>query len=174
MTTTKSNNRNPLQSFQDYCRHFDIYHYADRETYKNINALWALIRKRIERLHLVFPNYETFIDYLTNTYNTVPNKYKFMYWTIIREFQRFQVNMDEFVQNYKPLMVRLKGYSHARECKNMDELKKECSHFLKRMRIGDNTDEDTRDFIIMARYICDYLEMTPDNSPAEIPVDLFG
>lgn len=162
-----------LKSFQDYCQFYGITHYADRESYRSINTLWSFIHRCITRNKLAFPNYETFMDYLFQCHDTATNQYKFTYWFIIREFQRYQLNAELFAMESKTFMTRLKGYSHSRGCKNLKDLKTNCTAFLKRMRIGDNVDEDTRDFIIMARYVCDYLEQTPDGSPPVIPAYLF-
>ena len=163
-----------LKSFQDYCQFYDITHYADRQSYRRINSLWSLIHNEIKRSKLAFPNYESFMDYLIHCHNTVENKYKFTYWAIIREFQRYQINAEIFATEYTQFMNRLKGYSLSRGCKNLIQLKNNCTIFLKHMRVGEKVDEDTRDFIIMSRYICDYLEQTPDGSPPEIPADLFA
>ena len=156
--------------FQDYCRYYKITHYADRKTYEKLNWVWAFVHKRIHRKKLTFPNYDNFMDYLIDTADSVPDKYKFLYQSVIREFKSFQFKYDEFIDNYKVYMTRLKGYAHHRKSKNLEELKNECINFLKRMRVGNNTDEETRDFIIMATYICDYLAISPE----EIPSDLFA
>ena len=155
--------------FQDYCRYYKITHYADRKTYEKINWLWAFVHKRIKQKKLLFPNYDSLMDYLMDTHDAVPDNYKFLYQSVIREFKSFQFKYDEFIDNYKAYMTRLKGYAHNRKSKNLDELKQECINYLKRMRLGDNANEETRDFIIMAAYICDYLTITPE----DIPSDLF-
>jgi CRISPR/Cas system CSM-associated protein Csm2 small subunit len=162
-----SNNKSLINdsSFQDYCKYFDIRHYGDRKTYENINWLWKFISNNINYQKIL--DYNDLIDVLIQCHTNAANNRKVYYQSIIMEFQAFQNKYEEYIANYSNLMTRLKGYSHHRKCKNLDELKQECSHFLKRMRLGDNVDEETREFIIIARYICDYLEITPEDIPSD-------
>lgn len=170
-------------TFEEFCTFYSVNHYADRASYQKINVIWAVIYKKLAPLGIPV-NYNALMDYLQEEHERVPSTQKFLYYTILREFQRFQINAEIFAEKYKDYMARLRGYSHARKCQDMATLKRELKGYLKRMKVSDDhaTDKtigvsigkqgvptETRDFIIMARYICDYLEITSD----EIPVDLF-
>jgi hypothetical protein len=52
----------------------------------------------------------------------------------------------------------------------MNELKKHIDSNIKRLKPDsyDKTNEEKREFLIIARYICDYLEEYPENMPTEL------
>ena len=78
--------------------------------------------------------------------------------------------MNIYFQNCKDYNKRLIGYSRNNNCPNMQELKKSLNGRIKRIKadINDETMESKRAFLIMARYICDYLEDFPKDTPKEL------
>jgi hypothetical protein len=158
-------------TFQDFCAVIGIKHYADTKTYENINFVWKIIHSRLEKQGVSFKiNYESFVNYLKVECAKAVNTEKYFYNYILQEIQRYQSNAEIFGANYPNYMLRLKGYSKSRKCENMNKLKYELDRYLKRVKFNsEHVKENTREFIIMARYICDYLEETPE----DIPKDLF-
>lgn len=161
-------------TFEDFCNFYKVRHYSDKKTYNNINSIWKLIYKykNMQKKKLLFPNFEMFINYLKDEYETAEPKYKFIYWYIINEFYKYQTNANLYFQNLKDYNKRLIGYSKSRNCQNMPELKQRLKENLKRIK-ADREDyiiDEKRTFLIMSCYICDYLE----DFPEEIPKELFN
>lgn len=163
--------QNPV-TFQDFCKIIGIRHYADSKTYEKINFIWSIIYKEIEKKNVLpyLLNYGSLVNYLNIEYSKVDTNQVYTYYYILQEFQRYQINAEIFAANYAEFMGRFKGYVKARKCESMNKLKEELDRYLARMKVDrEHVSENTRDFIIMARYICDYLE----EYPSDIPSDLF-
>ena len=169
-------NHNNIQSskipitFQDFCNFYGVHHYGDKKTYTNINSIWKPIHKTIQKKQLLFPNFEQLINYLNTEYTNSQPEYKFMHWYIINEFHKYQVNFELYFKNLQNYNKRLIGYSKARNCHNMKELKLSLTEKIKRIKTDgtDNNLENKREFLIMARYICDYLEDFPEDMPIKL------
>ena len=158
-------------SFEEFCKFYGIHHYGDKKTYERINSVCKLVYKKMQEEHLLFPNFEMLIDYLHQEHEAAPVKYKFIYWYAIEQFYAYQTNAMLYAENYKEYNIRMIGFSRHHKCHTMRELKQCLDETLKRLKTNPNDEvkEKRRQFIIMARYICDYLEEYPD----EIPKDLF-
>lgn len=160
-------------TFEDFCEFYDIRHYGDRQTYNSINSIWKSIYKKMQKHQVLFPNYALFMNYLQNEHDKVESKYKFIHWYVINEFHRYHSNIKLYFQNFKNYNKRLVGYSKINNCQNIQELKLNLSERIKRIKYIDTNNEsmvNKRDFLILARYICDYLE----DFPEEIPKELFN
>jgi hypothetical protein len=157
--------------FQDFCKLAGINHYADSKTYESINIIWKIIYDKIDPLRLPHQlNYESIMNYLNLEYTRAQPSYRYIYYSIIQEFQKYQINAELFAAKYTEYMGRLKGYSRSRRCYDINHLKSELDEYLKKMKVdNDHVRASTRDFIIMSRYICDYLE----ERQSEIPIDFF-
>jgi hypothetical protein len=158
--------------FQDFCKFYKIRHYGNKQTYNNINSIWKLIHKKMQTQNLLFPNFEMFINYLKVEHDSSQPKFKFIHWYIINEFYKYQANVELYFQNFQNYNKRLIGYSNSNNCHNMRELKQSLHGRIKRIKadIIDDTMKNKSEFLIMARYICDYLE----DFPEEIPKELFN
>jgi hypothetical protein len=157
------------ERFQDFCKFYNIYHYGNQQTYKNINYFWEPIYNKMRNKGLLFPSYDLFINYLREEYEKADNLHKFSYQYIINHFYDFQIKYEIFINNYNSYMNRLQIYSKIHKCKNIKELKCVLERFIKRIIIGnEKVNEDKLEFAIMARYICDYLECTPEDIPNNI------
>lgn len=156
--------------FEDFCAFYGVRHYADKRTYDSINSIWKIIHKKMQKDQLLFPNYELFMNYLRDEHDTVESKYKFIYWYVINEFTKYQINIEQYAENSKKYNIRLVGYSKINKCSNMRELKLSLTARIKRLKIDGNDFkmEQKRDFLITARYICDYLEDFPEDIPPEL------
>ena len=157
-------------TFEDFCKFYGIRHYADKRTYDSINSIWNIIHKKMQKDQFLFTNYELFMNYLHNVHDTIESKYKFSYWYIINEFTKYKINIELYFQNFKNYNKRLIGYSKNNKCRNIRELKLSLTARIKRLKI-DGTDfemEQKYDFLIMVRYICDYLQDFPDDIPQEL------
>jgi len=161
--------------FEDFCNFYGIRHYGDKKTYTNINSIWKLIYKTMQNKQLLFPNFELLINYLNAEHDAAEPKFKFIHWYIINEFHKYQTNINLYFENFKDYNKRLIGYSKSRKCHNMHILKISLNGSIKRIKTdgtdgADDNMESKREFLIMARYICDYLE----DFPEEIPTELFN
>jgi hypothetical protein len=87
-----------LQTFEDYCQFFGVHHYGDRKTYEDINFFWKPIREKITLHKLTFPDYNAFLEYLITEHDSSPQK-QFIYWYIIRELQKYQINLELYYDN---------------------------------------------------------------------------
>lgn len=157
-------------TFEDFCNFYGVRHYGDTKTYNNINSMWKLIHKKMRHQQLLFHNFELFINYLNVEHDTAEPKFKFIHWYIINEFNKYQTNVNIYFQNLKDYNKRLIGYSKIRNCHNMQELKQVLNGNIKRIKADTNDDDmdRKRKFLIMARYICDYLEDFPEDIPKEL------
>ena len=158
--------------FEDFCNFYGVRHYGDKKTYSNINSIWKLIHKTMKTKQLLFPNIEQLINYLNTEHDVAPPKFKFIHWYIINEFNKYQTNINLYFQNFKNYNKRLIGYSKSRKCNNMQALKMNLNGSIKRIKTDGTDDnmENKREFLIMARYICDYLE----DFPEDVPTGLFN
>jgi hypothetical protein len=156
--------------FEEYCNFYGIRHYGDKKTYYDINLLWMLVHDKMNAKQLQFSNYELLINYLQTEFENAQTEYKFIYWYVINQFNKYQSNADIYFQNFKEYNKRIIGYSKSRNCNNMKQLKQILESNIKRLKTNVNNDdeENKRQFIIMARYICDYLEESPDDVPLEL------
>jgi hypothetical protein len=158
-------------TFEEFSNFYGVRHYGDKKTYSNINSFWKLIYKKMQQKQLLFPNFELFMNYLNSEYDDAQPKYKFIHWYIINEFNKYQTNINIYFENFKEYNKRLTGFSKNNKCHNMIELKACLKVRIKRIKT-DGTDEQIerkRNFLMMACYICDYLE----DFPEEIPPGLF-
>jgi len=175
--------------FKCICAFYGIHHYADEESYKSINSVFNILLKTNNTL-LESKNYDELIYKLEYSYEQVKPKYKFIYQYIYNEFNKYQIYAKNYFENSKEFNIRLIGYSRSRGCTNMKQLKKKLDKNLKTIKLKenliaktDNSSEDTfngfiaahvnefekrRDFIITARYVCDFLEETPDFIPKNL------
>jgi hypothetical protein len=168
MAINFENPRSPIK-FEEYCNFYGVCHYGDKKTYNSINSIWKLIHKNMQQ-QLIFPNFELFINYLQTEHdNALPN-FKFIHSYVINQFNKYQSNAIIYYSNFKEYNKRLIGYSSVRKCQNMNELKKHIDSNIKRLKPDsyDKTNEEKREFLIIARYICDYLEEYPENMPTEL------
>ena len=110
------------------------------------------------------------MNYLNEEHDTAQPEFKFIHCYIINEFYNYQTNMNLYFQNFKDYNKRLIGYSKNNNCYNMQELKKSLNGRIKRIKADKNNDdmENTRKFLIMARYVCDYLADFPEDIPTEL------
>jgi hypothetical protein len=167
-----TNKSNVPINFQDVCHLYGIRHYGDKKTYSNINSIWKLIHKNIQKKQLVFLNFTSLINYLNAEHDAALPKFKFIHWYIINEFYKYQTNINLYVENLTKYNKRLIGYAKSRNCLNVQNLKARLNESIKRIKIDEtNFDiESKRDFLITALYICDYLE----DFPKDIPKELFN
>jgi len=173
MTSVNNMTNLPIK-FEEFCNFYGVRHYGDKKTYSNINFIWKLIHKKIQKKQIFFPNFELLINYLNTEHDAAKPKFKFIHWYIINEFHKYQTNINIYFENFKDYNKRLIGYSKSRNCHNMQELKMSLYGSIKRLKTDgtDGTDdklENKREFLIMARYICDYY----DDFPEDIPKELF-
>ena len=110
------------------------------------------------------------MNYLNEEHDTAQPEFKFIHCYIINEFYNYQTNMNLYFQNFKDYNKRLIGYSKNNNCYNMQTLKQSLNGRIKRIKADKNNDdmENTRKFLIMARYVCDYLEDFPEDIPTEL------
>ncbi len=153
-------------SFEDFCKSNGIRHYGDDKTYSGIESMWKRLCEIMQGKQGSFTNSEQLISYII-TEHDIADSNKYIYWYIINEFDKYRANAELYSENFKDYNKRLVGYSRSRGCKNMNDLKKSLSDSIKKMKTdGANTKlERRRDFLIMARYICDYLEDFPEDIP---------
>ena len=157
-------------TFEDFCNFYGVRHYGDKQTYNNINSIWKLIYKKMRNKQLLFPTFELFINYLNAEHDTAQPKIKFIHWYIINEFYKYQTNVHLYFQNVRDYNKRLIGYSKSRNCHNMQDLKVILNGSIKRIKADkhDVDNERKREFLIISRYICDYLEDFPEETPKEL------
>lgn len=157
-------------TFEEFCSFYGIRHYGDRQTYNSINSIWKLIYKKMQKHQVLFPNFELFMNYLRDEHDAVEPKFKFIHWYVINEFHRYKTYVELYFQNFKNYNKRLIGYSRSNKCQNMRELKLSLSGRIKRIKVDtlDDSMVNKREFLILARYICDYLEDFPEDIPKEL------
>jgi len=153
-------------TFKYYCKKLKITHYATRGKYIDIESQWNLLYKDmivdIERGNIKIQSYFDLITYLQDKYTTVPYTKKFRYEYIIRELNNYSLMLQEFASNFKHYIKRLKSYAINRNCSDMEQVKNELEHFMNRFAVdvsenSKNTYE-LQDWLIISRYICDFLE----------------
>ena len=112
-----------------------------------------------------FDTFDEIITYLYQTVNSVSPSQKFNYEYIIQELTNYSRLANEFASNYKDYIRRLQIYAKTRKCNNMEELKKELTHYLNRYVVeieyadkDNKNDYEKQDWLIISRYICDFLE----------------
>jgi hypothetical protein len=115
--------------------------------------------------NIKFDTFNDIITYLYQTMNSVSLSKKFNYEYIIRELTNYGSLANEFASNYKDYIRRLQIYAKTRNCNNMEELKKELTHYLNRYVVeveyadkDNKNDYEKQDWLIISRYICDFLE----------------
>ena len=155
-----------IPTFKEYCKQLNIIHHSTRGKYKDIEKQWTLVYRDmsidIQTQNIVITNGMQLISYIQEKYNTVPYTNKFQYEYIFQELTNYPRLAKEFNSNYKKYMTRLKGYAKARNCTTITEVKVELDNYLSQFRV--NVDEnskhnyETQDWLIMSRYICDFLE----------------
>lgn len=168
-------------SFKEYCKKLNIIHHSTRGKYKDIEKQWKLIYPEMlvdmQTQNIVITNGMELISYIQEKYNTVPYTERFQYEYIFQELTKYPTLAKEFNSHYKKYMTRLKGYAKARNCTTVNEIKVELDNYLSQFRV--NADEnskhnyETQDWLIMSRYICDFLEeyATMFNEPITSIVD---
>lgn len=173
MTCKNKTPKKPIK-FEEFCNFYGVYHYGAKHTYNNINTIWKMINKKMQKHQLLFPNFELFINYLKEEYETVQAEYKFIHLYIINEFNKYQINAEKYFQNFNNYNKRLIGYSKKNNCRNMNDLKQSLNGRIKRIKYDSNDDDDKEsknEFLVIARYICDYIEEFPEE---EIQKELFN
>lgn len=159
---------NKLITFEDFYTFYGVRHYGDKQTYNSINLIWKLIFEKINQYKIIFLNFEQLMNYLYNKYDSAEPNFRFMYWYVINEFNRYQSNVELYYQDINKYNNRLIGYCKTNKCHNLRKLKQNLDARIKKINV--NTLERTRNFLIFSRYICDYFE----DFPEEIPPKLFN
>jgi len=153
---------NEQSSFEYLCAKLGINHYSTKGKYKHINFLWSSIYQEIQTRKISFESYSEFINYLCikHSCTKIENKFKLEY--IIRELNNYNTMSEEFARNSKNYIHRLKIYARKRKCTNMQQLKNELDHYLRKYVVDENEDGkntyEKQDWLILCRYICDFLE----------------
>lgn len=154
-------------SFQYFCMKLGIIHYATQEKYEKIDFLWKPIYQEMQsnNIDININSFNDIISYLNYKLQIIPLSKKFGYEYILREFTNYTRLSIEFVSNCKDYIRRLQIYAKTHRCTNMEELKRELTQYLHRyvvqVEYGDKdnkNDYEKQDWLIISRYICDYLE----------------
>ena len=153
-------------TFKYYCKKLNITHYATRGKYLYIEKQWNLIYNDMVndiRLHNITINsYLDLVSYLQKKYKMVHYTKRFQYEYILRELNNYTTMGQEFASKSKDYITRLRCYAKARECNTITEVKAELDHFLGRfiVDVDENSKNtyDTQEWLIISRYICDFLE----------------
>jgi hypothetical protein len=155
------------RTFNDFCKMYGIRHYADERTYKAIESSWRLIYKKMKANGVVFSDYMELMNYLWDEHDASEPKYRFIHWYIISEFGKYQSTINQYAQHQEHYNIRLIGYAAKRTCKNIKDLQRCLNASIKRVQIDDKEPStmDARDFLLTARYICDYLQDYPEDTP---------
>jgi hypothetical protein len=166
-------------TFKYYCKKLNIIHYSTRGKYIYIEKQWSLIYQDMlidmKEKNIKIESYLDLIKYLHEKCKSISNKKIFRYEYILRELYNYSRMGQEFSSNFDNYIKRLKSYAKHRNCKDMQSLKNELNNFLNRFIV--DTDEkskntyETQDWLIISRYICDFLEY--DDGISE-PINLFA
>lgn len=155
-------NYEKADTFKYYCKKLNIIHYSTRGKYLEIEKHWELIFQEIKKNNINITDYHQLIDYLQQQYHSIDYTKKFCYENIIRELSNYSRLAVEFSANMKNYIYRLKAYAKHRNCTTMEEIKHELDSVMKRfsVSIDENSKNtyDTQEWLIISRYICDYLE----------------
>jgi len=151
--------------FKSFCKKIGVIHYSTKGKYKTIDSLWKPIYQEMQTDGIQLNTFDETISYLLQKLDTIPFSKKFVYEYIIRELHNYSNMSKEFASNYKDYIKRLKCYAKGRKCANMEELKKELTYYLGKYvveveyeNIDNNNDYKKQDWLIISRYICDFLE----------------
>lgn len=151
--------------FRSFCKHIGVIHYSTKQKYERIDFIWKSIYQEIQRNNIHLNTFDETMSYLTTKINRTPLSKKFSYEYIMRELNNYSQMSLTFASSPKDYIRRLQIYAKSRRCTNMEELKQELIHYLSRYVIeveyGDKdnkNDYEKQDWLIISRYICDYLE----------------
>ena len=153
-----------MPTFKEYCKRLNIIHHSTRGKYKDIELQWKQVYSGMlvdMRMHnLVINNGMELITYIQEKLNTVPNTKKFSHEYILQELTNYSRLAKVFQSQYKEYIMRLKGYAKARQCTTINEVKSELNRYLARFSVDENSKNTytLQNWLIIARYICDYLE----------------
>lgn len=171
-------NKKKYISFTSFCKKYGIIHYTTKGKNKHIEKHWKYIYHEMLTNNISLNTFEEIITYLQQTMNLQQLSKKFNYEYIIKELTNYSRLSIEFASNYKDYIRRLKKYAQIRKCTNMKELKKELMNYLNRYVVEvdyankDNiNDYAKQDWLIISRYICDFLE--ENNEKNDDIIELF-
>jgi hypothetical protein len=151
--------------FRSFCKNIGVIHYSTKQKYEKIDFIWKSIYQEIQINNIHLNTFDETMSYLTTKINRTPLSKKFSYEYIMRELNNYTQMSLTFASSPKDYIRRLQIYAKSRRCTNMEELKKELTHYLSRyvveVEYGDKdnkNDYEKQDWLIISRYICDYLE----------------
>ena len=151
--------------FRSFCKHIGVIHYSTREKYEKIDLIWNPIYQEIQNNNIQLNTFDETMSYLTTKINRAPLSKKFSYEYIMRELNNYSQMSLTFASSPKDYIRRLQIYAKSRRCTNMEELKRELTHYLSRYVVEvEYSDKDNKndygkqDWLIISRYICDFLE----------------
>lgn len=153
------------RGFRSFCKRIGVIHYSTKQKYEKIDLIWNPIYQEIQSNNIHLNTFDETMSYLTTKINRAPLSKKFIYEYIMRELNNYSQMSLTFASSPKDYIRRLQIYAKSRKCTNMEELKKELIHYLSRyvveVEYGDKdnkNDYEKQDWLIISRYICDYLE----------------
>lgn len=151
--------------FESFCKKIGVIHYSTKGKYRNINLIWKPIYQEMQVVGVQLNTFDETMSYLLQKINDVQLSKKFGYEYIIRELNNYTRMSMEFASNYKNYFRRLQIYAQTRKCTNMEELKRELNLYLMRYVVvvvyadkNNKNDYRKQDWLIISRYICDFLE----------------
>ena len=164
----ENNDNDNDTSFSSFCNSIGVIYYTTKGKYFTTNLIWNQICSDRQSNDIRLETFDEAMIYLNQKLDIMPPSKKFIYEYIIRELNNYGNMSEKFASNYNNYIRRLKSYAKKRKCKNMYELKQELTHYLRRYVVDveyvdrDNKDNKNdyvkQDWLIISRYICDFLE----------------
>ena len=158
-------------TFRYMCKKLGIKHYSTNEKYNHIEYIWnGLLTNITSNITYKIQNISTaseMIIYLYQMKESAPLSLQFTYDYIIRELHNYDIMSQEFASDFNTYIRRLKGFAKNRKCNNMSKLKHMLNKYLITYTISDDetskNDIIKRDWLILSRYICDFIEDNNSN-----------